>query len=330
MARTGEPATLGEPQSRHHRYLKSRRPFPIAITPLLFILLLLPQIPNQADRVSGSPAQALAQPPDGAAVGVPLQAHATGTPLPPGTVKFSNRWGGVPPSACTMPPVQKNGLSQVLSNKTLSVSIPGTLFLGAPTGSSVTHTYVFYPNGTFAARDSAKNSFAIKPLEGLPQGNETTALWANSTAAFEHYQVVDTHSGETLANVTVSYKTRYQDCQPAGLQITISGIADWGNKTSGDLRLTEDRLFPAREPHVEGQRQFTATPSGPSTDRGDADDRRLRQAQDDIDPRGKARRTWLDGRFCGARQIIPSKVKLRIRTIKDKHAQIFLGFDELH
>ena len=103
-----------------------------------------------------------------------------------------------------------------------------------------------------------------------------------------------------------------------------------GQDASGDLGLAKDGLLAARESHVESQREFATAPSRPSADRTNADDGRLRQTQDDIDPRGKARRARLHGRFGCARQIVASEVKFRIRAVKDDHPKVLLRFNEFH
>jgi RHS repeat-associated protein len=99
-----------------------------------------------------------------------------------------------------------------------------------------------------SARDSAGNRLSMRLVDGLPRGNVTTSLLANSTAAFENYLV--TVGRRTVANVTVAYSVRYQDCQPAGLNIAIQGTADWGSPRSGILKV----VMSAGPSRVEGDR----------------------------------------------------------------------------
>src|SRR5439155_1550214 len=77
---------------------------------------------------------------------------------------------------------------------------------------------------TFLARDDTGNSFAIRGLGGI-LGTAVTTLRSNSTLALQNYLWV--LGRQTIANVTVSYAVRRQFCQPAGLEIAISGQVDW-------------------------------------------------------------------------------------------------------
>ncbi len=105
--------------------------------------------------------------------------------------------------------------------------------MGTPDGPLIQHTYTIYPNGTFAMQDNAGNNLVVEPIVGLPQGNETTSLEANDTAALQSYQV---YSGDMpVASATVSYNVRYQSCYPAGLDIKIQGMADWGAQAGGNI-----------------------------------------------------------------------------------------------
>src|SRR2546425_2620596 len=140
-----------------------------------------------------------------------LQANP-GQPLPPGTVTYQNTWNQTQSLQCTYPQLQKEPLSTRPSNWTIVVNIPALLFMGKPSSSYVKHTYTFYANGTFLARDDGGNSFAIRGLGSLP-GTAVTTLRSNSTSALQNYLWLVGRL--PVANVTVSYSVRRQLCQPA-------------------------------------------------------------------------------------------------------------------
>jgi RHS repeat-associated protein len=174
-------------------------------------------------------------------LGADQTANQVGTPLPPGTVSYSNSWGGAVSSACS-PSVPAAGQAPSLvesgSYVKLTANIPETVFDGSPE-TYLVQTYALYPNGTLVAKDGVGNELSMRPLEGLPSGNVATTLSANSTFALERY--VDIGGGKTLANVTVTYGLRYQYCQPAGLEMTIDGTADWADQNSGVLSVNLGR-----------------------------------------------------------------------------------------
>src|SRR3989442_876044 len=147
-----------------------------------------------------------------------------GQPLPPGTVTYRNTWNQTQSQQCAYPQLPTEPLSPRASNWTIVVNIPTLLLMGEPSSSYVKHSYTFYPNGTFLARDDRGNSFAIKGIGGLP-GTAITRLRGNSTSALQNYLWV--LGRQTVANVTVSYSVRRQFCQPAGLEIAIAGQMDW-------------------------------------------------------------------------------------------------------
>src|SRR5437870_11949268 len=93
-----------------------------------------------------------------------------GQPLPPGTVTYRNTWNQTRSQQCAYPQLPREPLSPKASNWTIVVNIPTLLFMGEPSSSFITHTYTFYPNGTFSARDDQGNNFTIRPLLGLPSG----------------------------------------------------------------------------------------------------------------------------------------------------------------
>ncbi|MDA4123663.1 MAG: hypothetical protein OK456_10840, partial [Thaumarchaeota archaeon] len=109
----------------------------------------------------------------------------------------------------------------------MSVNIPRMMIMGNPVGQEIQQSYTFYQNGTFAAADGSGDALKMQ-LVGLPSGNLSTALSANSTAASENYAVASVASaGGTVANVTAAYAVAYEYCQPSGLSISISGHVDW-------------------------------------------------------------------------------------------------------
>ncbi|TLY05912.1 MAG: RHS repeat protein, partial [Thaumarchaeota archaeon] len=169
-------------------------------------------------------------------------------PLPPGTVTYRNVWNQTRSQHCTSPQLPREPLSPRASNWTIVVNIPTLLFMGEPSSSYVKHTYTLYLNGTFSAKDDHGNSFAVRPLLGLPSGMMSTSLRANSTYAEQNYLVAP--GGQTIANVTVAYAIRHQFCEPAGLRMEIKGNANWGGgaaaaattTTHGALSLRFDRV----------------------------------------------------------------------------------------
>jgi hypothetical protein len=106
----------------------------------------------------------------------------------------------------------------------------------APNGQFIKHSYTFYQNGTFLVSDDSGNSFGWRGITGLPSGTTATSVKANTTASYVDY--VTSNGGNVISNVTVSFKVRYQFCQPAGLKIAIGGTADWGAGKSGNLAFT--------------------------------------------------------------------------------------------
>src|SRR2546426_2212336 len=151
----------------------------------------------------------------------PLASQAPGQPLPPGTVSYRNTWNLTQSQQCAYPQLPKEPLLSRASNWTIGVDIPTILFMGKESTSSVKHTYTFYANGTYLARDDRGNSFAVGSLVGLPPGKVVTTLRANSTVAIQNYLL--TVGSQTTANVSVSYLIRHQFCQPAGLKVKLQG-----------------------------------------------------------------------------------------------------------
>src|SRR5712691_6395438 len=130
-----------------------------------------------------------------------------GQPLPPGTVAYRNTWNQTLSQLCATPQLPKEPLVSRAGNWTTVVNIPTLLFMGQPSSSYVRHTYTFYANGTFLARDDTGNSFAIKGLGGIP-GTAVTTLRTNSSTALQNYLWVLNRL--PVANVTVSYSVRKQ------------------------------------------------------------------------------------------------------------------------
>src|SRR3989441_6589910 len=196
---------------------------------LLFLLLFVQ--PSLFFPLPGNPPQQpnLPQTP-------PIQQNP-GQPLPPGSVSYRNTWNQTQPQ-CAYPKLTSEPLLSRDSNWTIVVNIPTLLLMGESASSYVKHTYTFYANGTFLARDDQGNSFAVKGLGGLP-GTAATTLRGNSTFALQNYLWV--LGRQTIANVTVSYSVRKQFCQPAGLEIAITGQMDWmiGKARSLSLRFNK-------------------------------------------------------------------------------------------
>src|SRR3989441_1218722 len=206
---------------------------------LLFLLLFVQ--PSLFIPLPGTP------PPQLNSSQTPVIQQNPAQPLAPGTVTYQNTWNQTQSQQCAYPHLPREPLLSRASNWTIVVSIPTLLIMGKPSLSYVTHTYVFYANGTFLARDDRGNSFAIKGLGGLP-GTAVTTLRGNSTSALQNYLWV--LGRQTIANVTVSYTVRRQFCQPAGLEIAITGQMDWmiGKARSLSLRFNKPpvKLEPLR------------------------------------------------------------------------------------
>src|SRR5256712_6276138 len=206
---------------------------------LLFLLLFVQ--PSLFIPLPGTP------PPQLNSSQTPVIQQNPAQPLPPGTVTYQNTWNQTQSQQCAYPHLPREPLLSRASNWTIVVSIPTFLIMGKPSLSYVTHTYVFYANGTFLARDDRGNSFAIKGLGGLP-GSAVTTLRGNSTIALQNYLWV--LGRQTIANVTVSYSVRRQFCQPAGLELAITGQMDWmiGKARSLSLRFNKPpvKLEPLR------------------------------------------------------------------------------------
>src|SRR2546425_1964721 len=179
---------------------------------LLFLLLFVQ--PSLFFPLPGNPPQQpnLPQTP-------PIQQNP-GQPLPTGSVSYRNTWNQTQPQ-CAYPKLTSEPLLSRDSNWTIVVNIPTLLLMGEPSSSYVKHTYTFYANGTFLARDDQGNSFAVKGLEGLPQGNVVTTLQSNSSLVLQNYLWVVGRL--PTANITISYSVRRQFCQPAGLEVAIYG-----------------------------------------------------------------------------------------------------------
>src|SRR3989442_5650122 len=158
-----------------------------------------------------------------------------GLPLPPGSITYRNTWNQTRSQECAHPQLPREPLSPRASNWTIVVNIPTLLLMGEPASSYVQHTYAFYANGTFLASDDQGNSFSINGLGGLP-GTAVTTLRSNSTFALQNYLWV--LGRQTIANVTVSYAVRRQFCQPAGLEIAISGQVAWRIAKASLLSMT--------------------------------------------------------------------------------------------
>src|SRR5207249_9990470 len=193
---------------------------------LLFLLLFVQ--PSLFIPLPGNPPQEPNPP-----LTTAIQANP-GQPLPPGSVSYRNTWNQTLLQQCTNPQLPTEALSSRANNWTIVVNIPTLLLMGEPSSSSIKHTYTFYANGTFLASDDQGNSFSINGLGGLPRTAATT-MRGNSTLALQNYLWLV--GRQTIANVTVSYSVRRQFCQPAGLEIAISGQADWMLAKAGLLSM---------------------------------------------------------------------------------------------
>ena len=193
---------------------------------LLFLLLFVQ--PSLFFPLSGN------RPPQPDPPQTPVIQQNPGLPLPPGSITYRNTWNQTRSQECAHPQLPREPLSPRASNWTIVVNIPTLLLMGEPASSYVQHTYTFYANGTFLAQDDQGNSFSINGLGGLPRTAVTT-LRSNSTFALQNYLWV--LGRQTIANVTVSYSVRRQFCQPAGLEIAISGQVDWRIAKAGLLSM---------------------------------------------------------------------------------------------
>src|SRR3989454_3846832 len=197
---------------------------------LLFLLLFVQ--PSLFIPLLGTP------PPQLNSSQTPVIQQNPAQPLPPGTVTYQNTWNQTQSQQCAYPHLPREPLLSRASNWTIVVSIPTLLIMGKPSLSYVTHTYVFYANGTFLARDDRGNSFAVKGLGGVP-GTAVTTLRGNSSLVLQNYLWVVGRL--PIANVTVSYSVRRQLCQPAGLEVAINGYVNWRFGRAGSLSMRFDR-----------------------------------------------------------------------------------------
>src|SRR2546426_54034 len=193
---------------------------------LLFLLLFLQ--PSFFFPLPGNPPQQ-PNPPQTP----PIQQNP-GQPLPPGSVSYRNTWNHTQLQQCTNPQLPREPVSPRAGNWTIVVNIPTLLLMGEPSSSFIKHTYTFYADGTFLAQDDQGNSSSITGLVRFP-GTAVTTLRSNSTLALQNYLWVV--GRQTIANVTVSYAVRRQFCQPAGLEIAISGQVDWRIAKAGLLSM---------------------------------------------------------------------------------------------
>src|SRR5439155_25377380 len=191
---------------------------------LLFLLLFVQ--PSLFIPLPGNPPQQPNSPQ------TPSIQQNPGRPLPPGTVTYRNTWNQAQSQECVYPQLPREPLLPRARNWTIVVNIPTLLFMGEPSSSFIKHTYTFYSNGTFSARDDQGNNFTIRPLLGLPSGMTLTSFRANSTYAEQNYLVAP--GPNTIANVTVTYAVRHQFCEPAGLRMEIKGNANWGGETAAN------------------------------------------------------------------------------------------------
>src|SRR2546427_6726128 len=193
---------------------------------LLFLLLFVQ--PSLFIPLQGNPPQE-PNPPQTTTI----QANP-GQPLPPGTVSYRNTWNQTQLQQCTNPQLPREPLSPRASNWTIVVNIPALLLMGKPSSSFIKHTYTFYADGTFLASDDQGTTRGERARGRLP-GTAVTTLRSNSTLALQNYLWVV--GRQTIANVTVSYSVRKQFCRPAGLEIAISGQANWMLAKAGSLSM---------------------------------------------------------------------------------------------
>ncbi|MDE1852572.1 MAG: RHS repeat protein [Thaumarchaeota archaeon] len=193
---------------------------------LLIPLLLLPNflflIPLSAPAAAASASQ-----------------DASDTPLPPGTV--TNLAGKTSPQPSCSPSKTTERLAPT-SNWSATINVPSSLFGGKPVGANTTETFALAEDGTLVAADGSGNSFALAPLAGLPSGNRSVSMMANSTTALQTFTVT---SGSTIiASATVSYSVITSFCFPAGLRMEISGDVAWkGNSGTVSIPFRSQPTF---------------------------------------------------------------------------------------
>ena len=152
------------------------------------------------------------------------------TPLPPGTV--TNLAGKTTPQPSCRSPKTAEPLSPANGWST-TMDVPQSVFAWKTVGANSTETFALAADGTLGVSDG-NDSFTLAPLAGLPSGNASSSIMANSTAAVQTFTV--TAKNGKVAEVAVTYSTVVSSCYPAGLRMEISGDVDW-NGGSGTVSI---------------------------------------------------------------------------------------------
>ncbi len=158
-----------------------------------------------------------------------------GQPLPPGTVSYSNNWTQLAPSTCPVTSLSSQKLVAQSNSWAINLEIPSVTFEGTTPSSFNRASYTVYGNGTLVASDAADDQLVLDSISGLPSGQVTSSFVANSTVAVQHYIV--TSNGEVVANVSVTYSIKHQECMTTGLEITIRGSVDWAQSQGGTITI---------------------------------------------------------------------------------------------
>jgi RHS repeat-associated protein len=159
-------------------------------------------------------------------------AQTAGTPISPGTVKYTNTWNNTLALSCSMPRSISQPLLTTQNNWSASIQIPSQTFMFGKSDSNIQQNYTVYSNGTISVKDNSGNHFGFG-LAGVQavNGNLSTTFLSNSTYAILNYIV--TNAGVVVSNVSIVFAERYQFCKPSGLEITIAGSENWGTANSG-------------------------------------------------------------------------------------------------
>ncbi|HXQ92906.1 MAG TPA: hypothetical protein VN739_07845, partial [Nitrososphaerales archaeon] len=159
--------------------------------------------------------------------------QSSGTPLPPGTVTYSNSWNNSQALECPASTQPSQSLLPVAGNNwTLRTVVPSVLFMNKPYGQSVNQTYQAFSNGTVTVSDSSGNNFDWTLTEGLTNAIETSSFTSNSSEVIQNISL-SSSAQKPLANFAIVYSLKKEFCNQAGLEITITGSADWGASKTG-------------------------------------------------------------------------------------------------
>lgn len=157
-----------------------------------------------------------------------------GSPLAPGTVKYSNTWNNTAALSCSVGPKVSQPLSRTQNHWSASVQIPKQLFMFGGSTNYIQQNYTVYSNGTMSVRDGSGNHFSFN-LVGVQalSGTLVTSFLSNSSYAVLNYVV--SSATQQLSNVSIIFSSTTQFCKPSGLEIKIVGSENWGISNIGTI-----------------------------------------------------------------------------------------------